>query len=168
MIPKDLRSALPHKYSFNIACAPGGRSTLDDHGSQAHISSGGLKALRHVVEEALQNLLFIYADDAIVGAGHTDVRLVCGGFGQHTLIRSWDVSMRADDGGHAAIEVPAQGDFLRSSFGVHIHEDDLGFDLFEQRVGSAKGVVIASHEHAPLQVDDGKIMPRTGNTLKDP
>ncbi len=63
--------------------------------------------------------------------------------------------MRAHDGCGAPVEVPSEGNFFGTGFGVEIHEHDLGLNLFQQAVGVAKRVVAGAHEHAALKIDDG-------------
>jgi hypothetical protein len=69
------------------------------------------------------------------------------------------VGVRAEDGGDAAVEVPAEGGFLAGGFAVDVEEDDFGAgvlrDAREQLVGLAEGVVATGHEDAALQVHDG-------------
>jgi hypothetical protein len=65
------------------------------------------------------------------------------------------VRVRADYGGHAAIKIPAHGNFFGGSFGVEIHKDYFCFNLLQQLVGGAEWIVVRRHEHATLQVDHG-------------
>jgi len=75
--------------------------------------------------------------------------LVCGG----------DVGVGAEDGGDAAVEVPAEGGFFAGGFGVEVEEDDFGvgvaLDHDEELVGFTEGVVGGGHEDAALHVHDG-------------
>src|ERR1700712_2712106 len=65
------------------------------------------------------------------------------------------MSMGSKNSGHAAVEIPAEGDLLAGGFGVDVEEDDLGGDLRQQLVGLAKGIVAGGHEDAALKVQDG-------------
>jgi hypothetical protein len=69
------------------------------------------------------------------------------------------VGVGAEDGGDAAVEIPAEGGFFAGGFGVDVEEDDfcvgVAFDLDEKLVGFAEGVVAGGHEDAALQVEDG-------------
>ncbi len=78
---------------------------------------------------------------------------------EDALVGGGDVGVGAEDGGDAAVEVPAEGDFFAGGFAVDVEEDDLGAgrfgDLGEEVVGLAEGVVAGGHEDAALEVDDG-------------
>ena len=63
--------------------------------------------------------------------------------------------MRAHDGGDAPVEIPSEGDFFGSGFGMEIHKHDLRFDLFQKPIGVAKGIVARPHEDASLKIHDG-------------
>lgn len=67
--------------------------------------------------------------------------------------------MRTQNGGDAAVEIPAESYFFAGGFGVEVEEDDLGvgvaLDLGEEVVGFAEGVVAGGHEDATLEVEDG-------------
>ena len=63
--------------------------------------------------------------------------------------------MGTEDRRNASVEIPAHGDLLRSSLGVHIHNNDLGVGLFEQSVRSAEWTIVLNHENASLQVHYG-------------
>ena len=72
-----------------------------------------------------------------------------------TSVSYTHLRVRADDRGDAAIEIPAERDFLRSGLGVEVDEDYFGVDLLQELIGDAEGIVVRGHEHAPLQVDHG-------------
>ena len=78
---------------------------------------------------------------------------------EEALVGGGYVGVGAEDGGDAAIEVPAEGGFFASGFGVEVEEDYFGIgvalDEGEELVGFAEGVVGAGHEDAALEVDDG-------------
>ena len=65
----------------------------------------------------------------------------------------------AEDGGDAAVEIPAESYFFAGGFGVEVEEDHLGvgvaLDEGEEFVGFAEGVVAGGHEDAALEVEDG-------------
>ena len=65
------------------------------------------------------------ADDPFVGAGHPGVGQVRRAAGQDRLVGRRHVRVRADDGGDAPVEVPADRLLLGGRLGVHVHEDDL-------------------------------------------
>ena len=96
----------------------------------------------------------VHADDRIPRAGHPDVGDIGGAFGQNDFIGCGNVRVRADNGGDPSVEIPAEGVLLGSRFGVEIDEDHLGFDLRQNLVGKAKGVVALTHENSSLQIDD--------------
>ena len=103
-------------------------------------------------EETGEDELFFYADDRVVGAGHAYVGLVGGAVGEDALVGSGDVGVCTEQGGDAAVEIPAQGYFFAGGFAVEVEEDDLGLDFAEELVGLAEGVVAGGHEDAALQV----------------
>ncbi len=79
--------------------------------------------------------------------------------GKHALVGGGDVRVRAEHGGDAAVEIPAERDLLAGGLGVEVEQNDLGAGLFadfgEQIVGLAEGIVAGAHEDAALQIDDG-------------
>jgi len=79
--------------------------------------------------------------------------------GEDALVGGGNVGVGADDGGDAAVEVPAEGYFFAGGFAVEVEEDDLGsgftLDVGEEFVGFAEGVVATGHEDAALEVHDG-------------
>ena len=119
----------------------------------------GFEFAGHSGEEAGEDELFFYADDGVVGAGHAYVGLVGGAVGEDALVGGGDVGVGAEDGGDAAVEIPAEGDFFAGGFAVEVEEDDFGAgfagDLGEEFVGFAEGVVAGGHEDAALEVHDG-------------
>ncbi len=81
--------------------------------------------------------------------------MIGGAVGEDPLVGGGDVGVGAEQGGDAAIEIPAQGNFFAGGFAVQVEEDDLGGDLAEELVGLTEGVVAGGHEDAALQVHDG-------------
>ena len=138
--------------------AAGGSVAGDEGGAHLWIALGGLELAGHSGEEAVEDELGFDADHGVVGAGHAYVGLVGGAAGEDALVGGGDVGVGAEQGGEAAVEIPAEGDFFAGGFAVEIHEDDLGAgfagDLAEEFVGFAEGVVAGGHEDAALEVDD--------------
>src|ERR1700756_2035521 len=77
---------LAQHQTFNAAGAPGLVIALDYDGAEADVAGGGFEARGHAAEEALDYQLLLYADDAVVGAGHADVGDVGGALGQNVFI----------------------------------------------------------------------------------
>ena len=138
--------------------ATGGSVTFDEGGAHFGVSFGGFELGRHASEEAVEDELFFYSDDGVVGAGHAYIRLVGGAVVEDALVGGGNVGVGADDGGDAPVQVPADGDLFRGGFGVEVEEYDLGCDLAEKLVGFAEGVVAGGHEDAALEVEDGVLL----------
>src|SRR6266850_6200924 len=62
--------------------------------------------------------------------------------------------MRADDRSHTSVEVPSEGNFLGSSFGMKVDEDNFGFDLLQKLVDEPERIVAGAHEYASLEIDN--------------
>jgi hypothetical protein len=139
--------------------AAGGSVTGDEGGAHLGIALSGFELAGHAGEEAVEDEFGFYADDGVVGAGHAYVGLIGGAVGEDALVCCGDVGVGADDGGDAAVEIPAEGYFFAGGFAVEVEEDDFGSgfagDVAEEFVGLAEGVVAAGHEDATLEVHDG-------------
>ena len=107
---------------------------------------------------------FEKADDPLVGARHPRVRQVGRAARADRLVGRRDVGVRPDDGGHAAVQVPAQRLLFRGRLRVHVHEDDSGvLHLRERLVRHAKRRIrVGRHEHLALQVEDADRNARGG------
>ena len=95
---------------------------------------GGVVAHRHVGAHDRDRLLALDADHAAARAGHADVGDVGGPAREHARVGGRDVRVGADDGGHAAVEVPAERDLLARRLGVHVDEHVVGAGDLAQRV----------------------------------
>ena len=102
---------------------------------------------RHAVDEPSERGVDRHADDRIVRAGHADVGEVSRALGQDALVGGLDMRVRADNGGDAAVEMPAHGDFFGCRFGMEVDEDDArlrsqGVDFAQRPAnGSSSGVM---------------------------
>jgi hypothetical protein len=144
--------------ALNMMGAAGGSVAGDERGAHLGVALGGLEFAGHSGEEAGEDKLLFDADDGVVGTGHADVCLVGGAAGEDALVGGGDVGMGAEQGGDAAVEIPAEGYFFAGGFAVQVEQDDLGGDLAEEFVGLAKGVVATGHEDAALEVHDGVLL----------
>lgn len=139
--------------------AAGAAVAMDEGGAHLGVVLGGFEFAGHAGEEALEDELGFYANDRVEGAGHADVGLIGGAVVEDAVVGGGDVGVGAEDGGDAAVEVPAEGGFFAGGFGVEVEEDDfrvgVALDEGEEFVGFAEGVVGAGHEDAALEVDDG-------------
>src|SRR5690606_2070843 len=103
-------------------------------------------------------------DDRIAGPAHADVGDVGRAAGEDTFVGGLDVGMGADDGGAAAVEVPAHGDLFGGGLGVHIHQDTRG--LAPQGVhfagGGLKRAVEGFEGDASLKIHGAKSASRRG------
>ncbi len=75
------------------------------------------------------------------------------------------MGVRAQHGGHAAIQVPAHGHFFAGGLGVEVHHDDLGTDTGQKIVDGVEGVAGGVHEDAALQVDHRVVHAALGGSL---
>jgi hypothetical protein len=141
--------------AFDVVGAAGGPVTGNESGAHLWIALGGFELAGHAGEEAGDDLLFFYADDGVVGAGHAYVGLVRRAVGENALVSGWDVRVGAEQSGNAAVEIPAEGYFFAGGFTVEVQQDDFGGDFAEEFVGFAEGVVAGGHEDAALEVHDG-------------
>ena len=80
------------------------------------------------VQELVQHQLLLHADHAVVGAAHAYVGLVGGAAGEDALVGGGNVRVRAEHRGHAAIQMPAHGDFFAGGLGVEVDHDDFGLE----------------------------------------
>src|SRR5216683_4433489 len=149
------RALLAEHDAADAVGAAGGSVAGDEGGAHLRVALGRLELAGHSGEEACEDELLFDADDGVVGAGHAYVGLVGGAVGEDALVGGRDVGVGAEDGGDAAVEVPAEGYFFAGGFAVEVEEDDLGFDLAEELVGLAEGVIAGGHEDAALEVHDG-------------
>lgn len=90
----------------------GGWVAFDQDAAEAGIALGSFKAPGKASEKALENLFFLYADDAVVRTAHPDIGLVSGALRQHSIIGGGNVSVCAQDGGDAPIEIPAKSNLF--------------------------------------------------------
>lgn len=144
--------------ALDVMGAARGSVAGDEGGAHLGITLGGLEFTWHSGEEAGKDKLFFDADDGVVGAGHADVGLVGGAVGQDAFVGGRDVGVGAEQGGDAAVEIPAQGNFFAGGFAVKVEQDDLCGDFAEEFVSFAEGVVAAGHEDAALEVHDGVLL----------
>ena len=84
------------------------------HAHEPRVVLGRLEAHGHLRAQRLDRLLLAHADDAAARAGHADVGDVGGPAGQDARVGGRHVGVRAHDGGHAAVEVPAHARPSRS------------------------------------------------------
>ncbi len=128
------------------------------HGSSAR----GLEADRHLGRHRLDRLLTLDADHPAARTGHADVGDVGGAARQHARIGRRHVGVRADDRGHAPVEVPAHPDLLARRLGVHVDEDVVGLS----REGVQGGIGLGErrpprvHEQVARQRHDPQPRPR--------
>src|ERR1700751_5413717 len=64
------------------------------------------------------------------------------------------MSVRAQDGGNFAVEIPAHGLLFGCGFGVHIDHDyfHVGWNLRTLAIGTAEGIIERGHEGPSLQI----------------
>jgi hypothetical protein len=99
----------PFMFTMRPAC---GFITTNQHSAETWITLGGFKTSREPGKEALQDLLFLHANHAVIGAGHSNVSLISRAARQDPSICGGDVGMRSQHGRDASIQVPAKRDFL--------------------------------------------------------
>ena len=126
----------------------------DQCGAHLGVAGGGFEFAGHAGEEAVEDQVFFDADDAVVGAAHADVGLVGGAAGEDAFVGGGNVGVGAEDGGDAAVEMPAHGDFFAGGFGVEVEEDDLGLSMLLSRMWLAawKGSLVPFMKTRPMRL----------------
>ncbi len=81
---------------------------LHQHGAEAHVVHGRLKARRKAGQKALQNLFFLHANHAVIRPGHPHVRLVGRSAWQHPRVRRRNMRMGPHHGRHPPVQIPPQ------------------------------------------------------------
>src|SRR5262245_17125216 len=82
---------------------------LDDDSTHFRIFAGCFKPRRHAAQEAGNDQLGLYADDALVGPGHPQVGDVCSAAFEDLLVGRLNVSMSADYDRRTPINIAAEG-----------------------------------------------------------
>src|ERR1041385_3924831 len=85
---------------------PTGLVHFDDHPVQFAAMPRGFHANRHLGEKLLEDDILVHANHRLIRPGHPHVGLVRGPVVQNSCIGGRDVSVRADDGGHAPVQIP--------------------------------------------------------------
>jgi len=85
---------------------------FNENSTQARITFGSFKSSWQAGEEALEYLLFLYADYAVKRPAHAYIRLIRGAVGQYPVICCGDMRMSAQNRRHTAIEIPPHGDLF--------------------------------------------------------
>src|SRR2546428_10947931 len=132
------------------------RSTANEARRASRGARGGLEAQRHLVEEALGDLVASPPDPADGRSREPAVGDVRRPAGQRALVRGLHVAVRPDARAHPPVQVPAHRERLAGRLGVHVHEDDrrLSAELGGELVGLPEGAVDRQHEDAPHEVHD--------------
>jgi len=105
--------------------------------------------------QRVDRLLLLDADDAAARAGHADVGDVGRPAWKDAPVGCRDVRVGADDGRHAAIEVPAHGDLLAGRLGVHVDEHVVGLaaQLLQDLVDLQKRHAARAQEDVAAEID---------------
>src|SRR5262249_2173977 len=98
--------------SLNGVCPAGDGIAVNQNSAETRIAFGGFKTGGKPCKEALEDLLLLNADDAVIRAGHANIGLISRAFGQNTRVGRRHVGMGAQNGGDSAVEIPAHGDFF--------------------------------------------------------
>jgi hypothetical protein len=135
---------------------PGREPDVDAH--QPRVLFGGLEPDRHLCQERLDRLLALDADHAAARAGHADVGDVGGAARQDPRVGGRHVCVGADDGGHPAVEQPAERDLLGGGLGVHVHEHviDLWAQLAEGGLDLGERAAAGLQIEVAAEVDDAQ------------
>jgi len=106
--------------------------------------------------QRLDRLILLDADHPAPGAGHPDVGDVRRPAREDAQVGGRHVRVGAEDGGDAAVEVPAQADLLARRLGVHVDEDvvDLALEAAEHRVDLDERRAAGAEVEVPREVDD--------------
>lgn len=137
----------------------GGVVEFEEDAVDLVVVEGDGHAVGHAGFEALDDDVFVAAEDGVVGAAEADVGDVGGAVGEDFFVGGLDVGVGAEDGGDFAVEHEAEGDFFGGCFGVEVYEDAGGFffDFGDEVVDGVEGVVDGDvHEGASHGVDDAE------------
>src|ERR1051326_3943663 len=118
--------------------AAGSAVATNENTAEAWIAFGGFKSARQSGKEALQHLLFLHADHAVIRPRHPHIRLVSGSVRQNACIGRGHMRVRPQDRRYATIQIPSQSDLLRRCFGMKIHDDYLALYPGQEGVSLAK------------------------------
>ena len=117
-------------------------------------SFGNGQADGHHGQKPLDHAVDGIPDDGFDRSGHTDVTHISCSATQDTGIDGADVCMCPEHGADPPVEVVAEGNLFRGSFGMKIDDDDRRTfrQAFEQRVHTAEGTIVVIHERASYKV----------------
>src|ERR1700694_2421669 len=135
-------------------CGPtGGTINGNQYRIECHGPGGDREAVRHARQEELKHHVFVHDDAPVPGPDHPDVGHIGRATRENPAVCRRDVRVGADDGAHAAVEIPAHGCLLGGCFSVHVAEDDLYVRVSRQdRISRPEGVVQGFDEDPPHQV----------------
>lgn len=114
--------------------------------------------MRGVAQEALDDGINFASQNTFVRSGESGIGKVPGAVGKNLFVSRLDVGVRADDGTDPAIQHPAESDFFRGRFRVHVDEDHPAFPSQPRHfeVGAEKWVVEGRHECSALEIQNRK------------
>src|SRR5688572_3908131 len=121
---------------------------IDDDTVELHRSGRHLEPPRNAVPEAPDDDVLIHPEHGIARADHARVRHVSGALRKDARVRRGHVRVGTDDGGEAAVEMPAHRDLLARRFGVPI----------EEAVEGAERVVGGRHERPSDRVHHKNVL----------
>src|SRR5687768_11478464 len=134
---------------------------IDDDTVELHRSGRHLEPPRNAVPEAPDDDVLIHPEHGIARADHARVRHVSGALRKDARVRRGHVRVGTDDGGEAAVEMPAHRDLLARRFGVPIENADargVAAELIEEAVEGAERVVGGRHERPSDRVHHKNVL----------
>src|SRR5688572_10368139 len=134
---------------------------IDDDAVELNRSGRHLETTRNAIPEAPDDDVLIHPEHGIARADHARVRHVGGALRKDARVCRRHVRVGTDDGGEAAVEMPAHRDLLARRFGVPIedaHARRVSAELIEEAVDGAERVVGGRHERPSDRVHDENIL----------
>src|SRR2546423_11017854 len=154
----DTEAEALYRAGAEAACgvARAGVVGFDQHAVHLDVARGHFKTGRKAVQELLDDALAVHTDDAAMRTGHAYIGDEGGAAGEDVLVGSGHVGVRADDNGHAAVQIPAHSELFAGGLRVHVHQDegDVLGNLGELAIGLAKWIVDGSEKDTSLEVQD--------------
>ena len=119
---------------------------LDNCTTKPNVTCGHMKVAGFKRSGCFHHPPHIPADDAVVGARHSDIALKRSAVFHDVSICSGHMGVCAQDGGYLSVKVTTEQLLVAGCFRVHINKDVLGcITNFESRINGIKWTVDRPH-----------------------